>query len=86
MRRVLENWLSVAVGEAGIDVDPALMTAEAVTVLLDLAREAAHGVERPAAPLTTFVAGLALGSGGGLDELRELAARLGERAKEFASD
>ena len=31
--------------------------------LLDVARDAAHGVERPAAPITTFLVGLAVGRG-----------------------
>ncbi len=35
-----------------------------VGAILDLARDAAHGVDRPAAPLTTFVAGLVAGRGG----------------------
>ena len=57
--------------------DPALLSLEAVTVLLDLARDAAHGVARPAAPLATFAAGLALGrAGGSLDDLRAAAARV----------
>ena len=33
--------------------------------LLDLARDVAHGVARPAAPLTTFLVGLAAGRAGG---------------------
>ena len=32
-------------------------------LVLDLARDAAHGVARPAAPLTTFLAGVAVGRG-----------------------
>ena len=32
-----------------------------VATVLDVARDAAHGVARPAAPLTTFVLGLAVG-------------------------
>jgi hypothetical protein len=35
-----------------------------VDAVLDLARAASHGVTRPAAPLTTFIAGYALGHGG----------------------
>jgi Domain of unknown function (DUF6457) len=49
--------------------------------VLDLARDAAHGVARPAAPLTTFLAGYALGAGAGLDGLAALAAQLGEAAQ-----
>jgi len=49
--------------------------------VLDLAREAAHGVARPAAPLTTFLAGYALGAGPGLAGLAELVAELSEAAQ-----
>jgi hypothetical protein len=31
--------------------------------VLDLARDVAHGVERPAAPVTAYLAGLAVGRG-----------------------
>ena len=34
-----------------------------IVALLDLARDAAHGVERPAAPITTYLVGLAVGRG-----------------------
>jgi hypothetical protein len=36
-----------------------------ITLILDLARDAANGVARPAAPLSTFVAGLVAGRAGG---------------------
>ncbi|GAA4671094.1 DUF6457 domain-containing protein [Frondihabitans cladoniiphilus] len=36
-----------------------------IPAVLDLARDAAHGVARPAAPLTTFLAGYAAGLEGG---------------------
>lgn len=39
----------------------------AIRTLLDLARDAAHGIERPAAPLTTFLVGVAVGRGATLD-------------------
>ena len=56
-------------------------------VLLDLARDAAHGVARPAAPLATFALGLALGtSGGGMDDLRRLAGRLTELADAWEAE
>ncbi|MGH8777210.1 MAG: DUF6457 domain-containing protein [Jiangellaceae bacterium] len=35
-----------------------------VTALLDLARDAAHGVDRPAAPVTTYIVGYAAGRRG----------------------
>ena len=39
----------------------------AIRTLLSLARDAAHEVERPAAPLTTFLVGVAVGRGASLD-------------------
>lgn len=79
----LERWLGAALEAAGLsDADPSLRSAEAVTAVLDLARHAAHGVTRPAAPLSTFALGLALGrSGGDGDALRDLAGRIGYRAR-----
>ena len=41
-----------------------------VRALLDVARDAAHRVDRPAAPLTTFLVGYAAGlAGGGADQV-----------------
>ena len=54
---VLEDWLDDACQAlglpSGVDQD----------LLLDLARDVAHGVARPAAPLTTYLLGLAVGRG-----------------------
>lgn len=50
---VLDEWITAVKAELGIELD--VDTA----VLLDLARDAAHGVARPAAPLTTFLVGYA---------------------------
>ncbi|MGW5341532.1 NTP transferase domain-containing protein [Streptomyces sp. HUAS TT3] len=50
---VLDQWITAAKAELGIDVDVD------TKALLDLARDAAHGVARPAAPLTTFLVGYA---------------------------
>jgi hypothetical protein len=79
---MLERWLRAAVEAAGAGgADPGLAGGEAVTVVLNLAREAAHGVARPAAPLATFAAGLAVGrASGDLDQLRAVAARLAAAA------
>ncbi|MGH9040872.1 MAG: DUF6457 domain-containing protein [Acidimicrobiia bacterium] len=83
---MLDRWLQIAAQEAGADqVDPALLTQDAVTALLNLARDAAHGVARPAAPLATFAVGLALGrSGGGPDELAAAVERVVAAANEWA--
>jgi hypothetical protein len=47
-----------------------------VTVLLDLAREVAHGVARPAAPITTLLVGLAARDAADLPALVERVRRL----------
>lgn len=82
---MLEKWLQAAAGEVGAGdgdgTDPTLLSLDAVTVLLNLARDAAHGVARPAAPLATFAVGLAIGrTGGSLDDLRLAAERVAARA------
>jgi hypothetical protein len=56
---VLDDWLDTACTALGL---PELSAADRQTVL-DLARDVAHGVVRPAAPLTAFVLGLAVGRG-----------------------
>jgi hypothetical protein len=83
---MLDRWLQIAIEEAGAEgVDPALLSQDAVTLLLNLARDAAHGVARPAAPLATFAAGLALGrAGGGLDELMAAVERVVAAANQWA--
>jgi hypothetical protein len=54
--QTLAEW--VATVSLAMDVDPELVDVNAV---LDLASDAAHGIARPAAPLTTFLAGYVLG-------------------------
>ncbi|GAA1922692.1 NTP transferase domain-containing protein [Streptomyces sodiiphilus] len=54
---VLDEWIAAVSSELGID--PEVDT----TALLDAARDAAHGVTRPAAPLTTFLMGYAAARG-----------------------
>jgi Domain of unknown function (DUF6457) len=46
-----------------------------VDALLDLARDSAHRVERRAAPVTTFLIGLAAGRAGGTDAVGEAVAK-----------
>ncbi|MDQ3154694.1 MAG: DUF6457 domain-containing protein [Actinomycetota bacterium] len=55
-----------------LDLDPGSLDRD---LLLDLAKEVAHGVARPAAPLTTFLVGLAAGRhGGGAEQIRAVCA------------
>ncbi|MET9519683.1 NTP transferase domain-containing protein [Streptomyces sp. NPDC002994] len=56
---VLDEWMTAVKDELGIELDVD------INVLLDLARDAAHGVARPAAPLTTFLVGYAAAKAGG---------------------
>ncbi|ANJ08492.1 NTP transferase domain-containing protein [Streptomyces parvulus] len=81
---VLDEWISAAKDELGIDLDVD------THLLLDLARDAAHGVARPAAPLTTFLVGYAAGRAGGdpeaVAEATRKAAALARRWAEEATD
>ncbi|WP_079277760.1 NTP transferase domain-containing protein [Streptomyces sp. CB03234] len=56
---VLDEWITAVKDELGIELDVD------TGVLLDLARDAAHGVARPAAPLTTFLVGYAAAQAAG---------------------
>ena len=48
-----------------------------IPLILDLARDAAHGIARPAAPVTTFLVGYAVGLGrGSATELAAIASTL----------
>jgi hypothetical protein len=79
--RVLDEWIAAAKTELGIDLDVD------TGVLLDLARDAAHGVARPAAPLTTFLVGYAAAhAGGGPDAVREAAEKAAALARRWAEE
>lgn len=54
----LEEWTAAACAALGLD--PQTLNRDLV---LDLAREVAHGVARPAAPLSAYLVGLAVGRG-----------------------
>lgn len=66
----LDDWAAHVAAELGVE---ATVDVDAV---LDLAGAAARAVVRPAAPLTTFLAGLAAGQAGGSPEdIRDAIAR-----------
>jgi hypothetical protein len=70
----MTQWLTrlgEELGTADVTLDDV-----AVTDLLDLTREAAHGVERVAGPLTTFLVGVAVGRGANLAAATEAARAL----------
>jgi Domain of unknown function (DUF6457) len=76
---MFDSWLREAAAELG---RPELaLTDEQQSALLELARVAAHAVARPAAPLTTFLAGYALGIGGSLEGLDSVVSALSAAAE-----
>ncbi len=70
----LEAWIAQVTTELGIaapgDID----------AILDVAKHAAHSVERPAAPVTTYLLGYAAAQGADPSRVAETLARL---AQEF---
>ena len=72
----LEEWTAAVGGDLGLD--PALLSTAETRTVLDLARDVAHAVDRPAAPVTSYLLGLAVGRGLTLpdaaDRIRALAA------------
>ncbi|WP_409234969.1 NTP transferase domain-containing protein [Streptomyces sp. PA5.6] len=84
---VLDEWISAVKDELGIELDVD------TGVLLDLARDAAHGVARPAAPLTTFLVGYAAaqaaargGAGGGAEAVAEATRKAAALAARWADE
>lgn len=56
-------------------------------LILDVARDAAHGVERPAAPITTFLVGYAAAlRGGSVTVVEEMAERAQALALKWGGD
>jgi Domain of unknown function (DUF6457) len=74
----LDDWTEALCAELGLD--PGDVDQKA---LLDLARVAAHAVDRPAAPLTTYVLGVAVGRG---EPLAETAAKIQQLARGWPAD
>lgn len=74
---VLERWLVEAAEALGIEPPGGAERA----AVLDLARDVAHNVTRPGAPLTAYLLGVAVGRGAELGATRELLSRLATRAE-----
>lgn len=60
----LEQWMRVLAD--GLDISDVELDTETLHTVLDLARDAAHQIDRPAAPLTSFLVGVAVGRGASL--------------------
>lgn len=58
----MQEWINAVKIELGIEESPD------VNLILDVARDAAHSVRRPAAPLTTYLLGYAVARGADLHE------------------
>lgn len=75
---VLEDWAEVVCLEFDVPAGPV-----DARVILDLARDVAHRVDRPAAPLTAYLLGLAVAQG---HPLEAAAARISELAAGWNRD
>jgi len=58
----MQEWIDAVRLELGLEADVPMKA------ILDVARVAAHNVERPAAPVTTFLLGVAAAQGADMDE------------------
>ena len=74
----LDRWLAAAGAELGVQPDEV-----AVTAVLDVARDVAHNVLRPGAPLTAYLMGLAVGRGA---DPAEAAARISALATSWTKE
>ena len=78
MMSTLDDWTNLLCVELGLE--PSEATQKAV---LNLTRVVAHTVDRPAAPLTAYFLGVAVGRG---EPLAETAAKLRELARGWRPD
>jgi hypothetical protein len=74
----LDDWTEAVCAELGLDPEDATQK-----TVLNLTRVVAHLVDRPAAPLTSYLLGLAVGSG---QPLAETAAQLQQLARKWQAD
>jgi hypothetical protein len=78
----LDAWAEALRELFGLDADDI-----PIPLILDLARDVAVGVARPAAPLSAFVAGLAAGRAGGTpDQVRRSVAEITSLAHGWRED
>jgi len=79
----IQEWVAAAAQQLGLDL-AGTDRDELITAVLDLTADIAHGVNRPAAPVTAFLVGLAAGRAadpaaavpGHIASVRDLAALL----------
>ena len=68
---MMKSWINAVCAELNLPADVN------VDAILDVARVAAHNIERPAAPVTTFLLGVVVA--GGMD-VKEAAAKIQDLA------
>ena len=68
----MQDWVEAVRSALGVDVSVD------IDAILDVARDAAHNVDRPAAPVTTYLLGAAVAAGA---DPAEAAATVGELAR-----
>jgi len=71
----LDDWTHTLCAELALDLDDAV-----TRTVLDLARVVAHQVDRPAAPLTAYILGAAVGGG---QPLADTAGRIRQLAENW---
>jgi hypothetical protein len=76
----LEAWMAAVCADLGLDPGP--VDTDTAKTVLDLARQVAHGVDRPAAPLTAYLVGVAVGRGRALPDAAGL---IGALAAQWAA-
>jgi hypothetical protein len=69
----LDDWTQALCAELGLDQQD-----DALRTVLNMARDVAHKVDRPAAPVTAFYLGMAVGQGQPLAEVTAKAQQLAE--------
>lgn len=77
----MRDWIEAVTSElgiSGVEVNDSLMKE-----ILAVARDAAHNVERPAAPLSTYLMGIAVARGA---DPVDVAQRIGELASNWNSE
>lgn len=77
----MRKWIEDVKSELGVDLDVD------VAELLDMTKVVAHGVARPAAPLTSFLVGYAAAqAGGGPEAVAEANRRVTALAERWAAE
>ena len=74
----LEAWVAAAIAELGLHDDD-----QQTRRVLDVARDVAHGVIRPGAPVTAYLMGVAVGRGA---DPADVAERISQLAKSWEGD